>query len=702
MDWFKQPHNFIAAALAILLGTLAAMFALMFSVNVPIHDHWWESSQVALATARGNFDLSLVTGRTYEHHFVFPNIVTVLNTLLTNWNLRYEVAFNLVLVALNAVCLMTIAKRVDEKHLWVYILFIGLMIFSFRTRVSWLWSLTIAHYTSYLCFYAGLYVLQARPKAWKTLLALALCSVVAVYSFAAGITVVLILTLALPLYGYRKLLHLLAWLVISAVIVLPTLLNQPGLGGSLTLSPQLIEISLALFGANFIPEDTINRLLAVSVMAIALILTLTSTHYLIAHRARGDFNKLLPLGLIALFGLVNYALILYGRADRGLDYVASIAWYAMLTAPIWIGLLGGTLYVTIRALRARTWHFYSNTVLLICLLGFYVYAGFTSAERRGFFSEGELDCIGHYPLSRDYSCVNPRWLNTEFTLRGQGDLLAWEGIALYAEGKYNSPLGAAPAQSYEWGIIDLPLAWQHLHLSQRLNTNTPDDQIIHLYDADVPEAVPPLPYDPDWALSVTERNSQAPDAILTENLSDTLWYVTTADYQASDVGQPFVDWLRENGYYPRAAFNQNHQPANIGFIHYERLPAIYRYDDALTLHQWHLDDVNSTPCEVKRIAQVWRSHAVQPADYDLYLAFLLTDEAGREVSRVEASIPDDWQPGTLYDLTLDLSLPCELASGTYNLLATVYAYDPATATFIGNLAVNPPTSGYLTTLTVQD
>lgn len=224
--WFKETKNFLASLVASLMVLLAVIFSMLYAVNVPIQDQWWSSVQIAIMTAQQEIDFESMFIRTYEHYFAFSNTITIINTLLNNWDIRIEVAINLFLVLLNALVLVAIARKEDKAHLAIYILIIFLLQFSFRTRSSWLWSLTTAHYFSYLCFFAGIFVLQTNLTPWRKIVLISVLNLFSVYSFSAGLASILVLSIALFVYGYRQAKHLVTWCLIHFLMLVPILMTE--------------------------------------------------------------------------------------------------------------------------------------------------------------------------------------------------------------------------------------------------------------------------------------------------------------------------------------------------------------------------------------------------------------------------------------------------------------------------------------------
>lgn len=732
----NQPLNFLAVLICSLLTGLAVLFVVAYATNVPVHDQWWASINIALATSRQSLTLSDIFSTTYDHLFVTSNLITAVNTRLFGWNLPLEMYLNLVLVLLNALVLVGIAWQMDKRYIGLYAILIFLLIFSFRTRSSWLWSLTIAHYMSYLCLYIGLLVLMRHQKQhqWRTLGLLTLCSLVAVYSFASGILIIAVLTLALWVYGYRRWRYWLAWLSLHALIMAPFFWVRDA-DTNLPDIETVLHYAVSLAAAPLTPEGYTGVLLSLVVLIAGGALALISWHGYRRFLPDLSLRPLRPFALIGLFGVLSYGSVLYGRAGYGMEHYARATWYAMLMTPLWLALFVSVLYVMIRLVRRQTWHLYANIALMVLLFGCYLVSGHLGAADGALFDEDDLDCARNFPLSRDIECAESPWFNSRFTLLDQGDALAWQQLALYADdpdpisvvyeaSQENDNMAVSDVQDDDNetdpadidnvtlapGVIDLPLIWQHLHLERRLTPRVPDTQILHLFQPDQPETPSRLPDTIPFSHRLTDLDRttalQTWQTNLTEDVSR-IWYVTTADFELSERGQPVADELQRQMWFPLGDEATVYDGLNLGVVQYGQQTVTYQYGEGLFLHDWQTGDVQVQPCDTIDIQQMWRTADGLPKDVTTYAATLLVNIGGDEISRTEAVLLPEWKSNWLYRTSPEpLEIPCDTPSGEYVLLTTVYTYDEVTDRLIDRATIQgadgSAAAGYLTTFFVNE
>jgi hypothetical protein len=721
---FNQPLTVLALLVCSLLTGLAVIFVAAYATNVPVHDQWWASIDVALATSRGALTPADIFSVTYDHLFVTSNLITALNTWLFDWYLPLEMYLNLLLVLLNALVLVGIAWHVDKRYIGLYAMLIFLLIFSFRTRTSWLWSLTIAHYMAYLCLYAGLLLLVRHQKRhpWRTIGGLTLCALVAVYSFASGVLVVAVFALALWLYDYRKKRYWLVWLSLNALLLIPFFLVRDA-GSNWTDLPAVLQYAVSLAAAPLTPEGYKGVLLSLIVLASGGALALISWHGYRQHLPALSLRPLRPFALIGLFGVLSYGSVLYGRAGYGMEHYARATWYAMLMTPLWLALLGSVVYVMIRLVRRQTWHVYANTALLLLLSGCYLISGHLAAADGALFDEDNLDCARDFPLSREIECAESPWFNSRFTLLDQGDALAWQQLALYAddpdpvyltEEPSDDDRASQPLDDRETaaipGVIDLPLIWQHLHLERRLLPRIPDEYVLHLFQPDQPETPSRLPDVIPFLHRLTdiERTAglQTWRTHITEDVSH-IWYVTTADFERSERSRVVTDWLNSRMWFALGDETTIYEGLNLAVLQYGQQMVTYQYDEDIFLHDWQTGDVQVQPCDAIEIQQTWRVDKPLPDDVVTYAASILVNAAGEELERTEAVLLPEWETNWLYRTSPEpLGVPCDTPPGDYVLLTTVYTYDEFTDEFIENATIQAAdgsaSAGYLTTFFVNE
>lgn len=203
------------------------LYVARYGVDLPLTDQW-EFVPLLGKSYQGHITFHDLWQQHNEHRILFPRLVFLALAHLTHWNIRYELAAN-VLVAVGtflaiAYQIRTTAKAIGGTYLLWTIPLISIMVFSLTQHENWLWGWELQVLMNVLAVVTGIVLLTSRPLKWSRLMASMLLGIVAVYSFANGIIYwplgLLMLTLAGPKDRKSKGLALGAWSVVGFLTIL--------------------------------------------------------------------------------------------------------------------------------------------------------------------------------------------------------------------------------------------------------------------------------------------------------------------------------------------------------------------------------------------------------------------------------------------------------------------------------------------------
>ena len=194
----------------------------------------------------------------------------------------------------------------------------------------------------------------------------------------------------------------------------------------------------------------------------------------------------------------------------------------------------------------------------------------------------------------------------------------------------------------------------------------------------------------------------------------TLWVIYGNPFvEGNRMGEVVQEWIDENyTIYSRIDFPGEDYYRPLEIIEYRRNPVedmpIVRFGDDITLADWELNDsVEVAPCQTISVDTWWQTDVMADTLYSSTLVIANAD--GQGVANAD-DMPGGvfmtplWETDELYFDERQLTIPCDIESGSYNLLLGFY--DIGTVETDGNLPVNSPdgeslgtTLYYLTTLT---
>jgi hypothetical protein len=214
------------------------------------------------------------------------------------------------------------------------------------------------------------------------------------------------------------------------------------------------------------------------------------------------------------------------------------------------------------------------------------------------------------------------------------------------------------------------------------------------------------PHHPQLQLPVGALIPQEVEAFL--SASDQILWIVIEPITAPD--DPLRGRLQQEFAQQTTYLSQERHPQwewNYPIYDYRRVPTrdapYFRFDDAITLENWRLADVNVTACQPVLIESWWQTDETLPANYSMSYSLIAADgqTALTDHGTLSNVLSLQWQPDEYYYDGRQVDLPCDLPAGEYALVMVVY--DPGTAQPLDVAYPNgdaAPTDIYLTTLHV--
>lgn len=251
-----------------------------------------------------------------NHRLVFTKLTTVVNTLLTSWDLRVEMWANFALILASFVLLYAAWRQVHQSTAAWLILPFALVLFAIRQRPNF--ALYIGLYWGQFFMFAALYVLARMAVSLRALLCLAMCAIGAMFSNSGGIPLWFALLPALRLRGYSWR-SVALWLAIAFAFIGIFFLNYDASvsfsgaeNPAVPLHFYLLYI-LAFLGAPLVIEVAGIYPVSILCFAVGATILVFNTNFLLKRKTPLSIFAL-PIALI-LMALGNAVIAAAARAD---------------------------------------------------------------------------------------------------------------------------------------------------------------------------------------------------------------------------------------------------------------------------------------------------------------------------------------------------------------------------------------------------
>ena len=359
-------------------------FVARYGVDMPNQDQW-EFIPLLQKFYQGNITFYGLWQQHNEHRIFFPRIVFLVLARLTHWNIRYELAANMV-VAFGT--FMVIACQVRKtavaiagRYLIWTIPVISLIAFSLAQHENWLWGWELQIFMNLLAVVAGIVLLTGGPFRWSRLAFSMLLGIVATYSFSNGAVYwplgLVLLLFAGPEGRKPKVAACLVWTAVGALTMASYLYHwhtnpaHPSLLYIFRHPLDYTEYVLLFLGA---PCRAFGgKALCISAGIIGLLLAIVGPVGL-ARRRKVEWYVLWPYIGLTLYAVATAAITGLARAGFGSDQALSSR-YITVSSLLWIADVVFLSLVAKFASQKKSSYVAAGAVVVIALL-----AGISSAR----------------------------------------------------------------------------------------------------------------------------------------------------------------------------------------------------------------------------------------------------------------------------------------------------------------------------------
>ena len=344
-------NRFLLTKIFILLFAILPIIYLIyilvkFSVDLPTWVEWY-SVPLFEKMFSGSLTFYDLWSQHNEHRLVFPHLLTLALGQLTGWNLKYEIAFNLILGFGIFLSLVYFLNR-EVKHFRKYsILFIlptlSFLVFSLSQFENWTWGMQKLVFMNLFSILVGLLILTSPIISWVAVGAAVVFGTFATYSYAGGLSYwpigFVIIFLHPKISKIRKVRFLTIWVVISLLIYISYFFKyqkpafNPPIPMTLVFEHPIdyVKLVLMLLGSPleiFSP----NRAIASGIFGLVIYA------YLLLKFIRGKlFNNTLILSSVALgfYAIFNSVVTGAGRLGLGLP-TQPVSRYITVVELFWV------------------------------------------------------------------------------------------------------------------------------------------------------------------------------------------------------------------------------------------------------------------------------------------------------------------------------------------------------------------------------
>ena len=286
-----------------------------------------------------------------EHRLLFPRLVMLVCAIWSHWNIRWELAVNIMLAlgiyGVWVVQIVRTARQLQDQTLLRVLPITGLAVFSIRQQGNWTWGWQLQIFMNVLAVLVG-FVLLAQPAlTWARLAGAMCCGIIATYSFANGLLFWFAGAVVLGCNrdeennraDKTRRYYWLAWCAVAVATIASYLYQLTPSQGSFAFAlrhPLAVLYYICIYMGSLLSFMTKEPLSAVIGLAGLLACGATLNHLVKSRRLA--WNVLAPY-----LGAITYVLLSAGVSAAGRAFFG--AWQAMesryttISALFWVALL---------------------------------------------------------------------------------------------------------------------------------------------------------------------------------------------------------------------------------------------------------------------------------------------------------------------------------------------------------------------------
>jgi hypothetical protein len=353
MELSFRPSRSLLLLLTLVPFLCLVLTVVKYAVPVPLWDQW-QFVPLIEKSFRGELTISDLWAQHNEHRIFFPKLIMLILARLTSWDIRFELAVNL-LLGLGIFAVVMYQTRVTARQLGVSGLKLAapafsLIVFSLSQYQNWLWGWQLAIFLNVLAVVTATVLLTDPRISWSRFTGAAALALVATFSFGSGFIIwpvgLMILWFAAA-GGRERMVRCGAWSVLS-VLAISGYFYHYQRQAERTVSG--LGVDYALYVCKFLGNSCAQfsetqRWVGVAACvsgAGAVALLVWSGCVLVRGNPR-SFKLLLPYCGMALYSIGTALLTGIARASLGSDQ-ALASRYCTLTVPFWVAL---TVFLTL-------------------------------------------------------------------------------------------------------------------------------------------------------------------------------------------------------------------------------------------------------------------------------------------------------------------------------------------------------------------
>jgi hypothetical protein len=702
-----QPKSFVMLLLALMPPGFLLLMIETNKFNHAIFDNQIRSLPIALAVAADGLDWRLIFQAYDGQLSVMHNLVNIIMTATTRWNLNIEVHSAYILAWGVWIGCVVLLAHLNPKRLPIGAVILSALIFSLHQNANWFVSYVSSwQWTFFFLIWGFCALLLLRERPWGGLFLAAALSLLATFSFGNGVVSWVGLGLALILLGYRKPSYWLVWgaLTVAAVLLYITVAGI-GVGAGEGAGRADVSLSLeALPTVFFFAVNLFANPFVIGQPTLALVVTLMALIWVTVNLGVMTFRQQNVDGLAVWGGLTLYGVIVIGlvAVARYADYpdrelAAFYAWYRTATTPFWMGTAMVVWFVTGRLLdtptrtRFDTALLYVNISLGMVATFLFGYSsmvneahplgdnGFRFREEWGMYE----DCYVRYLFTQNWwtepddrcgGAIDNAMMSFDKSLLGSehSNLLAQYRLNLYADVPLQSIVASRLAGD-SVVVLDEPRPWAQFHMRTFLLDGVAPNTVHHVISSESVALNNPL--DLRETFTHLYQTAEGPvdealmEAVMQEN-PQIVYVLRQSDQEAAL--STFRASLEEAGY-AAVSSETDVYPVQFNVVRYERSAASlaepFIFNERVSLTGWAL--LPSEACDRATLQTWWTAGERLPdAPYSLYVEVDggVVSESG--LGYVPTHV---WEQGKTYLDEREVVVPCE---GTPEIRVGVY--DPAT------------------------
>jgi len=326
---------------------------LHYGLNM-VHGDQWSDIKIIADSYSGKLSLGALWAQHNENRIFFPNLIVLVLSRTTHFNVVVEECISGVLLAISVGLLVVTHRRRVGPISWIYYCPAAFLMFSFVQYQNALWGFQLAWYLVLVTAALTIYLLDRWVLTWPVVVIAIMSSVITSLSSLQGLLIWPI-GLLLMFDRRRPLPFKIVWIVAAALTAVVYFANFSTASAGPTFYAIQHPVDAAEFylvvvgdvvGANV---TTMNGT-GIAVLLVGSIIILASTWALVTRRAMGQAAGGLPIAAALIcFGLLFGATVTQGRVSVGLS-AASQSRYSTFTL---LALVGLYLFVLERVMLPR-------------------------------------------------------------------------------------------------------------------------------------------------------------------------------------------------------------------------------------------------------------------------------------------------------------------------------------------------------------